>query len=315
MLPLEKVAFKRVRATGDTMDSQKDASEATMKAARTQHIRQFRGSFSRGAWEILMTVLVHSLVVALHGSLWYPAWIVVQGLCLIRWFMIFHDCGHGSFFPTNSANNYLLWVTSWLVWTPVKWSTTHRLHHANHGNLDGNFRWSDTILFTKKQFDSAATSIQLAYRFFRHKLFFFTVAPVANWCIKHRIPINTKHHTALDNMLNTAGVAAILFGLRAAYGTSFMLDWVYGILIGACFGFILFHAQHSFEDGYARRQKQWYICDHSTWRCKCAIPSLLCSFVTMEVKGSTNSMHPCGSKMPCVPATQNCSHDMSLLYR
>lgn len=59
-------------------------------------------------------------------------------------------------------------------------------------------------------------------------------------------------------MLNTAGVAAILLALRAAYGTSFMLDWMYGILVGACFGFILFHAQHSFEEGYARRQKQWY---------------------------------------------------------
>ena len=53
-------------------------------------------------------------------------WITVllsafAGLILVRTFIIFHDCGHGSFLKSKKVNNALGFITGLLTFTYYRW--------------------------------------------------------------------------------------------------------------------------------------------------------------------------------------------------
>ena len=56
---------------------------------------------------------------------------------LVRLFMIQHDCGHGAFFRTRRANDWVGRVIGVFTLTPYDyWRRTHAAHHGSSGNLD-----------------------------------------------------------------------------------------------------------------------------------------------------------------------------------
>jgi omega-6 fatty acid desaturase (delta-12 desaturase) len=56
---------------------------------------------------------------------------------MVRTFIIFHDCGHGSFFKSRVANDVLGAITGILTFTPYfRWRHSHAVHHATSGDLD-----------------------------------------------------------------------------------------------------------------------------------------------------------------------------------
>jgi omega-6 fatty acid desaturase (delta-12 desaturase) len=58
-------------------------------------------------------------------------------LVLVRVFIIFHDCGHGSFFKSRRANDIVGIITGILTFTPYyQWRHSHAVHHASAGDLD-----------------------------------------------------------------------------------------------------------------------------------------------------------------------------------
>ena len=68
-------------------------------------------NFNRATWQLVNTLGPLALIwVALYFLKDSPLWIsallaVVAGLFLVRVFIIFHDCGHGSFFKSKKAND------------------------------------------------------------------------------------------------------------------------------------------------------------------------------------------------------------------
>ncbi len=53
---------------------------------------------------------------------------------LVRFFIIQHDCGHGSFFRSRSANDALGRLIGVLTLTPyTDWRNAHAVHHATSG--------------------------------------------------------------------------------------------------------------------------------------------------------------------------------------
>ena len=71
-----------------------------------------------------------------------PYWITLAlalpaALLLVRVFIFFHDCCHGSFFASRCANRILGYVTGILTFTPYEdWRRAHARHHATAGDLD-----------------------------------------------------------------------------------------------------------------------------------------------------------------------------------
>jgi len=95
-------------------------------------------------------LLWYVMVRCLSISYWLilPLILVAAGL-LVRIFIIFHDCGHGSFFKSQKANNFWGFITGVLTFTPYQyWRHEHAIHHSHAGNLDhrgGGEIWTMTV--------------------------------------------------------------------------------------------------------------------------------------------------------------------------
>ena len=75
---------------------------------------------------------------AFRFSFWIslPLCILAAGF-MMRTFIIFHDCGHGSFFKSQKANDLVGTITGILTFTPYfRWKHDHAIHHATAGDLD-----------------------------------------------------------------------------------------------------------------------------------------------------------------------------------
>ena len=76
-----------------------------------------RPSISRATWQIINSVIPYCAIWALMAwSMCGPYWMtlllaLLNGLFVVRIFIIFHDCGHGSFFKSQARQRH------------------HRLHH------------------------------------------------------------------------------------------------------------------------------------------------------------------------------------------
>src|SRR5262249_31033604 len=101
-------------------------------------------SSARGVVELCITLLP-------LAALWIVAWLafrlghgwatiiiaVPAAGFLVRLFMIQHDCGHGSFFAAQRANDWIGRLIGVLTLTPYDcWRREHAMHHASSGNLD-----------------------------------------------------------------------------------------------------------------------------------------------------------------------------------
>ena len=83
-----------------------------------------------GLWYLMYRLLDVSYLLALLLAV--PA----AGF-LVRTYIVFHDCAHGSFLPGKRANTWLGAVLALIVFTPyARWKRDHVVHHATAGDLD-----------------------------------------------------------------------------------------------------------------------------------------------------------------------------------
>src|SRR5215471_13163979 len=70
-------------------------------------------SLRRSLWQVANTFVPYAvLLILMYFSLGYSYWLTLAlalpaGGLLTRIFILFHDCGHGSFFKSQRANNLL----------------------------------------------------------------------------------------------------------------------------------------------------------------------------------------------------------------
>jgi len=78
----------------------------------------------RGVWQVVNTLVPYAAIwYLMHLSLAVSWWITVPlailaGGFLVRVFIIFHDCGHGSFFRSRKVNDILGFITGVLTFAP-----------------------------------------------------------------------------------------------------------------------------------------------------------------------------------------------------
>src|SRR3954449_11294835 len=83
-----------------------------------------RPMLNRAVWQVVNTLVPYAalwwlLYWSLHVSYWLtlPLALLASGF-LVRVFIIFHDCGHGSFFKSQRANMIVGFITGVLTFTP-----------------------------------------------------------------------------------------------------------------------------------------------------------------------------------------------------
>ncbi|HET9949258.1 MAG TPA: fatty acid desaturase [Longimicrobiales bacterium] len=180
---------------------------------------------------------------------------------MVRLFMIQHDCGHGSFFSSRAARDWLGRCIGVLLLTPYDyWKRTHAYHHAHSGDLD--FRgFGDIDTFTVREYLSWPWWRRLRYRLYRHPLVLFGLAPFYQFVIKHRYPwdIPRDWKQAWRSVWWTnAAIAGVLLLAWATIGLGpFLLVQGPVMLVATTIGLWLFYVQHQYEDTYWHRHEHW----------------------------------------------------------
>src|SRR5207253_4564401 len=101
------------------------------------------------------------------------ALVVPASAFLVRTFIVFHDCTHGSFIRSRRANDAIGVVTGLLVWLPYRgWQHEHAVHHATAGDLDRR-GVGDVATLTVSEYTALSWPRQLKYRLYRNPLVMF----------------------------------------------------------------------------------------------------------------------------------------------
>ncbi|TAL37408.1 MAG: fatty acid desaturase [Alphaproteobacteria bacterium] len=206
-----------------------------------------------------------------HGVYWGCVLLApLAALLLVRLFIIQHDCGHGSFFPSRRANDWAGRAISVFTFTPYGfWRTAHNMHHAGSGDLDRRGIGSiDTL--TVKEYQALPAKKRLAYRLYRNPFFLLGLAVPFNTFIGQRIP-STQSASFLEkypcvpdavarrsiHALNAALV--VFYGLAAlAFGWAPLLVlYVPVVILTSWAGGWLFFIQHQFERAHWKRTQDW----------------------------------------------------------
>ncbi|MCC7047625.1 MAG: fatty acid desaturase [Alphaproteobacteria bacterium] len=202
-----------------------------------------------------------AMLVGLAYSFWALLAVVPAALCLVRLFMIQHDCGHGSFFRSSWANNLVGNVLGVLTLTPyVDWQRCHAAHHATNGNLDRR-GIGDITTLTVREYLGSSRLQRACYRLGRHPLVLFGIGPAYQFLLRHRIP-GARQMRRLANWLSAMGtnlaVAAIVAGLAVVLGLKPILFGMLPVMVlAATIGIWLFYVQHQFEETYWETGERW----------------------------------------------------------
>ncbi|MGA9856358.1 MAG: fatty acid desaturase [Solirubrobacteraceae bacterium] len=178
---------------------------------------------------------------------------------LVRTYIVFHDCTHGSFMPSKRANEWIGRTLGLLVFQPFAcWKHHHAVHHATAGDLDRR-GVGDLPLITVAEYNARSRRDQLAYRLFRHPAVMFGVGPIVALVIQPRIVPRSarpriQRGVRWTNLALLVMVAAMcwLVGWQA-----FLLVQLPVALLSGAAGIWLFYVQHQFEDVYWERDEQW----------------------------------------------------------
>ena len=108
---------------------------------------------------------------------------------VVRIFIIQHDCGHGSFFKSRKANDWVGFFCGVLTFTPYTfWRKTHAIHHKHHAELEER-GIGDIWTMTVDEYHAAPRYKRIFYRVFRNPIFLFVLTPTLNFVVLRRFPI------------------------------------------------------------------------------------------------------------------------------
>ncbi len=201
---------------------------------------------SLGAYIILWIVMIMTLEI----SYWLTLLLSVFAAgFLIRIFIIFHDCGHGSFFRSKRLNKIIGIITGLVVFTPYhKWHHDHHVHHQTVGNLDKRGT-GDVKTLTVNEYLKLSKWQRFSYRFYRNPIFLFGVAPILLFTIQHRFTKSSMSdkEKLYVHLSTLALIAAIVLLMLTIGWKTFLLIQLPILYIATVHGVWLFYVQHQFR--------------------------------------------------------------------
>ncbi len=187
------------------------------------------------------------------------------GLFAMRCFIIFHDCGHGSFFKSQKANDFFGIITGIITFTPYyAWRHSHAVHHATSGDLDRR-GIGDVWTLTYDEYQVLPFWQRMFYRLYRNPFVIFVVGPTIDFVILQRLPtMNSSDKPREKNSVTYTNLAllalAILMSLLVGV-RDLVLVQLPIIAFASSLGVYLFYVQHQFEDVYWERHDEWNFAD------------------------------------------------------
>jgi omega-6 fatty acid desaturase (delta-12 desaturase) len=217
---------------------------------------------------------------------------------LLRTYIVFHDCSHGSYLPSKRANRWLGITLGVLVFAPFEnWRHNHAVHHATSGDLDRRGQ-GDVPTLTVAEYRACSRREQISYRLFRNPLVMFGLGPLVGMIISPRI-VPKSARPRIRRSVHITNVAVVV----VAAGTILLVGWIpylivqgsTAMLAGAS-GIWLFYVQHQFEDVYWERGGTWSYADAALKGCSyLRLPKVL-QFFTGNI--GLHHVHHLSAKIP-----------------
>ncbi|APG29126.1 fatty acid desaturase [Syntrophotalea acetylenivorans] len=228
----------------------------------------FRHSDSRKAiWQLLNTLVPYC-------GLWYLMVFSIQlgssylvtlllalpaAAFLVRIFILFHDCVHGSFFSSKGANTFFGYLLGLLVFTPFEdWRFSHLRHHVTYANLDAR-GFGDVWTMTLKEYQNSPKRTRLLYKLYRNPVVLFGLGAIFLFPMRNRLPtrrVKRKEHMSVvfTNLL----IFIVIWVADKVIGwKTYLLIQVPVLLFSGTAGIWLFYVQHQFEGGYWATKSDW----------------------------------------------------------
>lgn len=178
---------------------------------------------------------------------------------LLRTFIVFHDCTHGSFFPSRSANKWVGVACGVIVFTPFHlWRHEHAIHHATAGDLDHR-GMGDVDTLTVAEYRGLSRSGRLGYRLMRNPFVMLVIGPLWAMMLEPRLVPGWARRRFWRKIVATDVALVVLIGaLCALFGwRAVLLVQLPPAMLAGAAGIWLFYVQHQFEDVYWERHDTW----------------------------------------------------------
>ena len=219
----------------------------------------------RSTWQATTSILLFVLMwyvmyCSLTISYWFTLLLALPTAgFMMRIFIIFHDCGHGSYFKSQKANDTVGIITGILTLTPYyHWRWEHAVHHATAGDLDRR-GIGDVLTLTVEEYLALPWYKRFGYRIMRNPYILFTVGSFLVFSVTHRFWRPGIGRRERDSVIWTnLALAAILGTLWFLIGWQAILLVEVPVLFVACsVGVWLFYVQHNFDGAYWQRHDKW----------------------------------------------------------
>ncbi|WP_114167460.1 fatty acid desaturase [Exiguobacterium sp. TNDT2] len=204
------------------------------------------------AWILAYQALQISVFVAI------PLAIVAAGF-VVRMFIIFHDCTHGSFFKNKKSNAIVGTIMGILTLFPYeKWKREHSIHHASSGNLDKR-GVGDIWVMTIEEYVAASKWTRLQYRLYRNPLVMFGLGPLFLILITSRFNRKDARKKERNNtyLINLSLVVLYALVIALVGWKAFLIVQGTTMFTAGVLGIWLFYVQHTFEDSYFEDESEW----------------------------------------------------------
>jgi omega-6 fatty acid desaturase (delta-12 desaturase) len=246
-----------------------NARPAPPKKEKPQWLRivaQYQGANRRQSMTQIITSFgpYFLLWIPMYISLSYSYWItlalsVLASGFLLRTFIIFHDCTHGSFFKSRKANDAIGIIAGLLSFTPYhEWRHRHNLHHATTGNLDKR-GWWDIEVVTVREYLQLAKWERLRYRLYRNPWLMFGLGSTLFFLVVQRFPRRDARKRERNSVLLTnLAIVGMAAGMSALIGLkAYLMIQLPIAILSSMIGLWMFYVQHQFEEGYWEHNPEW----------------------------------------------------------
>ena len=221
--------------------------------------------FGRGVLDLATSVVPYFALTAAAYALLPVSYLFALVLAvpaagfLLRTFIVFHDCTHGSFLPSRTANKWVGIVCGVIVFTPFhSWRHEHAVHHATAGDLDQR-GMGDVDTLTVAEYLGLSRPRRLEYRLMRNPFVMLILGPVWAMMLEPRLVPGWARRRFWRQILATdVALVALIGALCALFGwrTVLLVQLPPAMLAGAA-GIWLFYVQHQFDGVYWRRHDSW----------------------------------------------------------
>jgi len=246
------------------LQNAKEKVNSTKKAWHQAVVPYSNPDNKRSIWQLINTLVPYFVLWALmywslNISYWLTLLLAIPAAGFVaRAFIIFHDCGHGSFFESRRANSIVGYITGIIAFTPYHhWRHNHAIHHATAGDLDRRGT-GDVWTATVEEYGSFPRGKQIFYRFYRNPVVMFILNPILLFGIGHRFAGKAKGVERASVYWTNLALVGILIlahftiGLKAYFLIQLPILWIVSAV-----GVWLFYIQHNFDGVYWERHEDW----------------------------------------------------------